>query len=60
MQRIQGIPPVDASLTKTSELRPMSGSYETPPQRPVRLFDQVRQKLRLLHHAIRTEEAYVD
>jgi integron integrase len=59
-QRIQGILPVDASSTKTSELRPMSGSHETPPQRPVRLLDQVRQKLRLLHYAIRTEEAYVD
>jgi integron integrase len=28
--------------------------------RPPRLLDQVRAKLRLLHYAIRTEEAYVD
>jgi integron integrase len=38
----------------------MSGSYETSPQRPVKLLDQVRQKLRLLHYTIRAEEAYVD
>ena len=38
----------------------MSNSFETPPQRPMKLLDQVRQKLRLLHYAIRTEEAYVD
>ena len=32
---------------------------EIEPARPVRLLDQVRRKLRLLHYAIRTEEAYV-
>jgi hypothetical protein len=38
----------------------MSDLLESAPQRPVKLLDQVRQKLRLLHYAIRTEEAYVD
>jgi integron integrase len=32
---------------------------EIEPVRPVRLLDRVRSKLRLLHYAIRTEEAYV-
>jgi integron integrase len=38
----------------------MSDALETSPQRPVKLLDQVRHKLRVLHYAIRTEEAYVD
>jgi site-specific recombinase XerD len=35
-------------------------SPATGDPRPPRLLDQVRAKLRLLHYAIRTEEAYVD
>jgi integron integrase len=38
----------------------MSDPLERSPQRPGKLLDQVRQKLRLLHYAIRTEEAYAD
>jgi hypothetical protein len=37
-----------------------SDSSEGAAPRPVKLLDQVREKLRLLHYAIRTEEAYVD
>src|SRR4051794_31179044 len=33
---------------------------EAGESRPPKLLDQVRAKLRLLHYAIRTEEAYVD
>jgi hypothetical protein len=38
----------------------MSDSLGLSPERPVKLLDQVRHKLRLLHYAIRTEEAYID
>jgi hypothetical protein len=38
----------------------MSDPLERSPERPVKLLDQVRKKLRLRHFAIRTEEAYVD
>jgi hypothetical protein len=38
----------------------MSDSLGSSPERPGKLLDQVRQKLRLLHYAIRTEVAYVD
>src|SRR5262245_33865464 len=37
----------------------MSDFWESSPQRPVMFLDRVRQKLRLLDYAIRTEEAYV-
>lgn len=38
----------------------MTHSHRPEDPRPPRLLDQVRAKLRLLHYAIRTEEAYVD
>jgi integron integrase len=38
----------------------MTHPRATDGPRPPRLLDQVRAKLRLLHYAIRTEEAYVD
>ena len=38
----------------------MTPPHATGDPRPPRLLDQVRAKLRLLHYAIRTEEAYVD
>lgn len=34
-------------------------SPDIPAERPVRLLDQVRERIRYLHYSIRTEEAYV-
>src|SRR4051812_43692640 len=38
----------------------MTQPRETDGPRPPRLLDEVRARLRLVHDAIRTEEAYVD
>ncbi|TAN52134.1 MAG: hypothetical protein EPN21_04785 [Methylococcaceae bacterium] len=32
----------------------------TPPAKPPKLLDQVRDKIRLKHYSIRTEESYMD
>lgn len=39
--------------------RPTLGVISEPAQKP-RLLDQVRDRLRVKHYALRTEEAYVD
>ncbi|SMF07880.1 site-specific integrase [Pseudogulbenkiania subflava] len=39
----------------------MSGNYTTPEESPrKRLLDEVRDRIRLKHYSIRTEQAYLD
>jgi len=40
------------------ETRHFSPAYASPPK-PVKLLDQVRQKIRMLHYSLRTEESYL-
>lgn len=40
-------------------LRPSDAHAARPPLKSVRLLDQLRERIRLLHYSLRTEEAYV-
>ncbi len=40
-------------------LRPVDPAVGLPPLKSVRLLDQLRERIRLLHYSLRTEEAYV-
>jgi len=40
-------------------LRPVGAPAALPPLKSVRLLDQLRERIRLLHYSLRTEEAYV-
>lgn len=40
-------------------LRPFDAHAALPPLKSVRLLDQLRERIRLLHYSLRTEEAYV-
>lgn len=41
-------------------MRPFNtGKYDTTRQRQPKLLDQVREKIRLKHYSIRTEDSYV-
>ncbi len=52
--------PASAPGPDRAQLRPAkSGDDNLPPLRSVRLLDQVRERIRLLHYSLRTEEAYV-
>ena len=56
-------PPVGPSLAPSGAPGANVGTPKTdcvPVPQPPRLLDQVRNKLRVLHYAIRTEEAYVE
>ncbi len=45
--------------TPSSSPSPSPSSSPQPPQPPVRLLDQVRERVRYLHYSLRTEQAYV-
>ncbi len=45
--------------TNRAALRPGSAPQVLPPLKSLRLLDQVRERIRLLHYSRRTEEAYV-
>src|SRR4051812_22244741 len=47
------------SETSSENSRPFAMETPSPPSRPPKLLDQVRTRLRMLHYAQRTEEAYV-
>ena len=40
-------------------LRPVAAAVAMPPLKSVCLLDQLRERIRLLHYSLRTEEAYV-
>ena len=42
-----------------TDLRPVAATVDLPPLKSVRLLDQLRERIRLLHDSLRTEEAYV-
>lgn len=42
-----------------ASLRPVDPAVALPPLTSVRLLDQLRERIRLLHYSLRTEEAYV-
>ena len=48
----------DQVLGRT-DFRPVAATAALPPLKSVRLLDQVRERIRLLHYSLRTEEAYV-
>ncbi len=41
------------------DLRPVASAVALPPLKSGRLLDQLRERIRLLHYSLRTEEAYV-
>ena len=42
-----------------TDFRPVAATAALPPLKSVRLLDQLRERIRLLHYSLRTEEAYV-
>jgi integron integrase len=48
-----------ASRHQRADLRPARAEPALPPLKSVRLLDQLRERIRLLHYSRRTEEAYV-
>jgi hypothetical protein len=60
IQQIQIIPSARAASTRTASYYRCPTPTKRRLSTPVKLLDQVRQKLRLRHYAMRTEEAYID
>jgi hypothetical protein len=48
-----------AQVPGRTDFRPVAATAALPPLKSVRLLDQVRERIRLLHYSLRTEEAYV-
>jgi len=46
-------------LPARANLRPVPPADHLPPLRSVRVLDQLRERLRLMHYSLRTEEVYV-
>ncbi len=60
---VPAVPPSDLSGLDWGTQSECSGIPATPPQHlppPPRLLDQVRNKIRVKHYSIRTEQAYLD
>ena len=48
-----------AQVPGRTDFRPVAATAALPPLKSVRLLDQLRERIRLLHYSLRTEEAYV-
>lgn len=48
-----------AQAPERMNLRPVAAAVAMPPLKSVCLLDQLRERIRLLHYSLRTEEAYV-
>jgi hypothetical protein len=48
-----------AQVPGRTNLRPVVAEVDMPPLKSVRLLDQLRERIRLLHYSLRTEEADV-
>ena len=46
------------SLPPRGDLRPRPSASDLPPLRSARVLDQLRERCRLLHYSLRTEEVY--
>ena len=48
-----------AQVLGRTDFRPVAATAALPPLKSARLLDQLRERIRLLHYSLRTEEAYV-
>ena len=48
-----------AQVPGRTDFRPVAATAALPPLKSARLLDQLRERIRLLHYSLRTEEAYV-